>query len=396
MVNIAILIGLAVTGALLIWPRLANAPLWRATITPLASIIGSGFLVLGPVLDISYGAYAPLVMLGLCLTAYMVGSAIRFNIGQIENPGKRKPATDFLETIASAVLAFAYVISVAYYLNLFGAFGVRLTEVDDSYHARLLTTGVFLVVLLVGWLRGFSALERLEQISVGLKLSIIAGLMVGLAIHFGQTAQAGELVLHAPTVSGWQAVTLAAGLIVTIQGFETSRYLGKSYDAKTRIKSMQIAQWLSTAIYVGYILLLTYAFETKLMTLKETAIIDLTIVVAPILPALLIGAALSAQFSAAVADTTSSGGLISELVRGRVNSRVAYLIIVAFGVFLTWSANIFEIISYASRAFAAYYTLQASIAAVSARAVGAPVRAGIFGATAIIAAFATIFGAPVE
>jgi hypothetical protein len=396
MVNIAIVVGVVLSGALLMWPRLANATLWRATITPLASIIGSGFLVLGPILDISYGAYAPLVMLGLCLTAYMFGWTIRFNIGQIETAENRSPVANFIESIASAVLAFAYVISVAYYLNLFGAFGVRLTSVDDSYHARLLTTGVFLVVLLVGWLRGFSALERLEQISVSLKLSIIAGLLVGLAIHLGQTAQADELVLHAPTVSGWPAIMLAAGLLVTIQGFETSRYLGDSYDVTTRIKSMKIAQWLSTAIYLCYILLLSYAFETKLMTLKETAIIDLMIVVAPILPAILIAAALSAQFSAAVADTTSSGGLICELMRGWVNARVAYLIIVGFGVFLTWSANVFEIISYASRAFAAYYALQASIAAVSARAVGTPVRAGLFGATAIIAAFATIFGAPVE
>ena len=65
MIDALILLGVVLTGALLAWPRLAKAPLWRATITPLASIIGSGFLVLGPILDVSYGAYAPLVMLAL-------------------------------------------------------------------------------------------------------------------------------------------------------------------------------------------------------------------------------------------------------------------------------------------------------------------------------------------
>jgi hypothetical protein len=45
---------------------------------------------------------------------------------------------------------------------------------------------------------------------------------------------------------------------------------------------------------------------------------------------------------------------------------VAYALLTGVGLFLTWPANIFEIISYASRAFALYYTLQASIAADTA------------------------------
>jgi hypothetical protein len=36
-------------------------------------------------------------------------------------------------------------------------------------------------------------------------------------------------------VHGISIVTLAFGLIVTVQGFETSRYLGSTYDAATRI-----------------------------------------------------------------------------------------------------------------------------------------------------------------
>ncbi len=396
MLNAAILIAVILSGALLMWPRLANAGLWRATITPLASIIGSGFLVLGPILDISYGGYAPFVMLGLCVTAYLFGGAIRFNIKRIDAVEDRSALAEHVETLASAVLAFAYVISVAYYLNLFGAFGVRLTALDDRYHARLLTTGVFLLILLVGWSRGFSALERLEQVSVGLKLSIIAGLLVGLAFHFGETAKASGLVMHGPTISGWSAITLAAGLIITIQGFETSRYLGNEYDAATRIRSMKIAQWLSAAIYLTYVALLTYAFEMNVMTLNETAIIDLMNVVAPILPVLLVGAALSAQFSAAIADTSGSGGLITELTRGWITSRQAYALIAGSGIFLTWTANIFEIISYASRAFAAYYALQAGIAAVSARRTGQSVKAVLFSLIAVMGALATIFGTPVE
>lgn len=396
MLNILILAGVLLTGAVLIWPRLSNAGLWRASITPLASIIGSGFLVLGPILDVSYGQYAPLVMVGLCAVAYLFGWAIRFNIARIDLVDQRSDLAELIETMASAVLSFAYVISVAYYLNLFGAFGVSLTSLDDSYHARLLTSGIFLVILLVGWSRGFSALERLEQISVGLKLSIIAGLLVGLCVHFAETAQAGALVLHKPEVSGWPALALAAGLIVTVQGFETSRYLGDTYSAALRIRSMKLAQWFSAGIYVAYISLLTYSFEANVMSLDETAIIDLMEIVAPILPVLLVAAALSAQFSAAVADTSGAGGLIAELSRDLVRPRLAYAVIVFCGLFLTWTANIYEIISYASRAFAAYYAIQAGIAAVSARASGQPLKSVAFFLIAVLGILATIFGKPVE
>ena len=396
MLSAFILAVVVVVGGLLIWPRLANAAVWRATITPLASIIGSGFLVLGPILDVSFGGYAPLVMLALCAVAYLFGGAIRYNIAQIADTASIPPVVHQLERIASAVLAFAFFVSVAYYLNLFGAFGVSLTDLDDSFHANLLTTAVFMLILVVGWTRGFMALERMEQFSVGLKLAIIAGLLFGLAIYFGQSAQSDTLQFHSAQVTGWSAVALVAGLMVTVQGFETSRYLGATYDAALRIRSMKLAQWVSTIIYVIYIVLLTYAFDFDADLLDETAIIDLIRVVAPILPLLLVVAALSAQFSAAIADTSGSGGLISEVSKGRVSERLAYALLVGFGILITWTANVFEIISYASRAFATYYAIQAVIAAWLAKMRGDTWKAAVFAAMAVIGAAIALFGAPVE
>jgi len=66
MLNFLILTATVAAAGLLFYPRFANAKTWRATITPLASIIGSGFLVLGPILTVSYGEFAPLVMAALC------------------------------------------------------------------------------------------------------------------------------------------------------------------------------------------------------------------------------------------------------------------------------------------------------------------------------------------
>ena len=396
MLNALILIAVVAAGGLLLQPRLANSQLWRATITPLASIIGSGFLVLGPILDVSFGAMAPLAMAALCLTGWVFGSAIRFNISRLHTIGSRAPAVMQLETVASMLLAFAYIISVAYYLNLFGSFGVRLTALDDAYHARLLTTAVFALILVVGWTQGFAALERMEQVAVGLKLAIIAGLLVGLSVHFGEKLSERALVFSGATVSGWSAITLGFGLIVTVQGFETSRYLGQNYDAATRIRSMRLAQIIATIIYMIYIGLLAYVFEPGAMKLDETAIIDLMELVAPILPALLVAAALSAQLSAAMADTSGSGGLVAEVSGGRVSVRQAYAVLVAIGVGLTWTADVYQIISYASRAFALYYAAQAAIAALTAWDAGDSRRVLLFAPLAVLGCAIALFGQAVE
>jgi hypothetical protein len=396
-VNIVIFAAVLLSAFILMRPKLAQNKGWKATITPLASIIGSGFLVLGPILSASYGKYAPLVMAGLCLSAYLFGSAIRFNIHQIDIAADKRASFALkIETLSAWVLAFAYIISVAYYLNLFGAFAVSLTNFDDQYHAKLLTTAMLLLILMVGWTRGYGALERLEQVSVSIKLAIIAGLLVGLALFFTQQAAQGALFLNPAAQTGWAGVTLAFGLIVTVQGFETSRYLGDEYGAQTRIKSMARAQWVSTAIYIIYIMFLTYIFKPSALKLDETAIIGMMAMVAPILPLLLVIAALSAQFSAAIADTSGAGGLFSEVSKGRLKPKESYVLLVIIGIILTWSANIFEIISYASKSFAFYYSLQAVIAALGAMRVGQHMRAIIYGLLAILGALIVIFGVPVE
>lgn len=398
MLDVAIIAVAVLTGAILAHPRVRRLRTWRATTTPLASIIGSGFLVLGPILVFSYGYFALLVMAFLCLAAYLFGAAVRFNIATIESDAGERPLLERrLESFASWALAFAYFISVAYYLNLFGAFGVRLTPFDDALNARILTSGVLVLILVVGWTRGFTALERLEQISVGIKLAIIAALLIGLVWFFAEQVADRALIVHLPVVGGWPAVALALGLIITVQGFETSRYLGDTYSAATRTHSMRLAQWLSSGIYMLYIAVLSFLFDHSELTLEETSIIDLMQVVAPVLPALLVAAALSAQFSAAVADTSGSGGLIAELTKGRIATRQAYVLLVAIGLALTWTSDVFEIITYASRAFGLYYALQAAIAAASAwRRPGARLRAALFAVLAVLGVMIVLFGAPVE
>lgn len=354
--------------------------------------------MLGPILTHAYGAYAPLVMLGLCVVAYLFGEAIRFNIADLERETPRRGAIgERLETAASWSLAFAYVVSVAYHLNLFGAFGVRLTPAAGAVNAKLLTTAMFLLILAVGWARGFKALERLEYVSVTIKLAVIAALLLGLAVYFQEQAAHDALRLDPSQRHGWRAATLGFGLLITVQGFEAARYLGQHYDARERIASMRLAQWLSAVIYLGYVGLLAYAFDAEGLALNETAIIDLMRLVAPALPALLVLGALAAQFSAAVADTSGSGDLIVGLTGQRVRTRHAYAVLVGAGLALTWFADVFDLIVYASRAFAVYYALQSLIAGVAAwREPRRRPLAVLFGALTLLGVAIVVFGEAVE
>ena len=53
--------------------------LLRATATPLASIFGSGFLIIVPILAVTVGSLSTFAMIGVVVVAYFVGEVIRFN-----------------------------------------------------------------------------------------------------------------------------------------------------------------------------------------------------------------------------------------------------------------------------------------------------------------------------
>jgi NADH:ubiquinone oxidoreductase subunit 6 (subunit J) len=98
-----------------------------------------------------------------------------------------------------------------------------------------------------------------------------------------------------------------------------------------------------------------------------------------------------------VADTNGCGGLTQEMSRGRIHSRLAYTLLVAMALLLTWSANIYQIISYASRAFALYYALQCALASwTSHRRAGWNWRTIAFAALTSLMLAAAVLGVSVE
>lgn len=396
-VDIVVLGATLAAAALFFSPWMMRSELWRATVIPLASIIGSGFLVLGPILAHAFGLWATAAMVALCLGAWGFGAAIRYNIRYAEPlPEGEDKFVDRLETFSGAALAGAYVVSVAYYLNLFGAFGVSLTPFDGGFGARILTSSMLIGLLALGWFKGFKAMEKAEMVTVAIKLAVIAGLVAGLAVYFKGRVAADELLFSAPHLGLWASVTLCLGLIVTVQGFETARYIGRAHEAAVRIRAMRLAQILATGIYIIYTIFLSLSFPVSSGALRETAIIDMMEVVAPLLPFLLVAAALAAQASAAIADAGGAGGLGAELTGGRLSPKNSYAVLVGAGLALTWAFDVFQIISYASRAFALFYALQALIACRLAFRNDERLKGAVFASLVALGAAAALLGAPAE
>ena len=155
---------------------------------------------------------------------------------------------------------------------------------------------------------------------------------------------------------------------------------------------MKLAQLVAAVIYVLYVALLTASVQVEKGGVSETEIISLMAQVSPLLPLLMVGAALAAQFSAGVADTGGAGGLLEEVSRKMFSERQGYIVVVIVGLVLTWVADVFTIIAIASRAFALYYAVQCYIAAHHAEGH----RRLAFGVMGVIGLSAALLGTSVE
>jgi len=373
----------------LLFSPFAKTRLWTATVTPLASIIGSGFLVVAPLLHLIVGDLAPLAMLFIVILAYFIGEGIRFNI-KYEEKLSNESFISQLETLSNLTLSAAFIISVAFYLRFLSAFLFEGFLERNYLLENLLTTGILLFIGLVGYFKGLSQLEWLEKYSVSIKLAVIFSLLFGLFLYDANNFHI-EGKLKEINVDTLRCL---AGVLLIVQGFETSKYLKEKYSKEERIKSMKIAQIISGVIYVVFIILvqpLLYSLPEKI---DETAIIDITREVSFILPYILILGAVMSQFSASVADTIGSGELLYTETKGKVSSNLGFFAVSIIGIILVWSSNIFEIITFASRAFALYYLFQIVIALFISLE-GDRKKVPLFGFLIPVLIFIVIFGEPI-
>jgi hypothetical protein len=349
----------------LLRPAVRDAELWRATVTPLASIIGSGFLVVAPLLAVTVGSAALLAMFAIVALSLFIGNAIRYNIrgNGRDFVSNSVSGTVMLERLSGVAVALAYVVSVAFYIRLLASFVLSFFSIESAYPGDALATAVLLFIGFYGRKNGLRGLERLEEYSVTVKLAIIVSLLLWLIYHnvvFGYPLN----TLPVRDYSLWEQIRILAGMILIVQGFETSKYLGSEYSPTVRARTMFWAQILASIIYLVFIaLVMPYMVNLNTATISETSLIDAVAVITVLLPPLLVIAAVMSQFSAAIADTLGAGGVLEEESKNRLKPAVIYPAITIAASLLIWTTNIFELVSIASRAFALFYLLQALLAA---------------------------------
>ena len=295
----------------------------------------------------------------------------------------------------------AYVVAVAFYLSLLSSFLLDYLDLSNPNLERALTTAMILFIAAVGYRRGLGGLERLESFSVTIQLAVIVSLIAGLGVFGFGSLSGKELHFDYPERSTLTKLNILAGALLVVQGFETSRFLGDRYTREVRVASMRNAQIISGILYVvSVILLLPVVQHMDLVHLRLSEIIDAMGPVALVLPAMLMVAALMSQFSAAVADLGGGGGLLRENSHGRLSSRIGYVCVAACAILLVWAVDLLEIITIASRAFAAYYFLQTLLAIIYNRKDCPPtarmtiVDEILFVSLALVLAYIVVFSIP--
>ena len=373
MLNVILVLISAGVLLMMFQPRFTQSRAWQATLTPLSSIIGSGFLIIAPLLASIVGIYSPLAVTGIVVLAYAIGSVIRFNIIHAEpliHDRKANPAIYRIDLIANAALSFAYVTAVAFYLSLLSSFLLTYIGFGESPNLeRILTTTIIVFIATTGYFRGLGGLEKLEAYSMSLQLSIVAALLVGILIYdYNYIQHDQDLFFSIKHRDFFTKVCILSGILLVVQGFETSRFLGEKYSARIRVQTMRRAQLISGVLYiVSVIALLPIAQTLDLENIQIAEIVAATGLAAAVLPLMLIVAAIMSQFSAAVADTVGAGCLSSESSRGKLSTNKGYLLVSFLAIVLIWTADLLEIISFASRAFAVYYLLQCIVAIIASR-----------------------------
>ncbi|PCJ76776.1 MAG: hypothetical protein COA53_00730 [Rhodobacteraceae bacterium] len=367
--GVLILIALVLAGWALT-PKARNNAWWQATVTPLASIIGSGFLVVAPLLAAVAGSLAVVAMLIIVALAFAIGHVIRFNIRHAESlEGTPNGSRNLLlaTRISNVSLSVAYVISVAFYIRLLASFALSMTPFANDTIEAALATAILAAIGLIGWAKGLKGLEMVETVSVSIKLSIIVALLVALFVYnFDHGVWSANLPKSDADML--TRLRMLGGMLLVVQGFETSRYLGRSYSADMRARTMLWAQVSSAVIYVLFVaLVVPVLIYLPSGAADDTAIIEVSGYVAWILPFMLIFAALMSQLSAGIADTVGAGGLVAEETGNRVPERLAYPALIAFSIALIWLFDIFEVIAIASRTFAFYYMMQTVIGIIVTR-----------------------------
>jgi hypothetical protein len=365
-----------------------------ARMTPLASIFGSGLLVIVPILNAAVGPYSIFAMAGVCALAYAMGSVIRFNIRYVEplhEAGTVSDRTARNERTANLALVLAYAISVCLYIHILASFLLGGLGINTPLRENIFVVVVIVGIGAVGRFKGLDILLAMEKWALRVTMVLILLMIIGFAAYDWRAFTSNTLQLPAfPKQDLWTVLTVLGGTLIVVQGFETSRYLGSEYDRELRVRSCRSSQLVSTFIYLIFIAAATPLMHFLNNKVEDNGLLLIAAKASALLPIPIVIAAVLSQFSAAVADVVGGGGTIAESTNGRVDERRAYLLICGIGVVMAFASTL-TLLSFASRAFAFYYFLQCLVALSVCKDSLRKVAISIL---ALILAFITLFAVP--
>lgn len=331
-----------------------------------------------------------MAIVAVCALAFAVGTAVRSNIVHVEGRD-RHSLPGRLGTASALTIAVAYAISVGLYLQIMASYAFDYLDVGTLDGQRLVCTIVVVLLVTVGVARGFGGLSRLETFALATTLVIITAVLLSFLVE--DLSRASDLSLPpAPDSSWFDRVAILGGILIAVQGFETSRYLGAEYSAEVRVRTSRWSQVISSAVYIALVALCLPLMATASGMEPDDTLLGL---VERVLPFLVLPLALTgvfSQFSAAIADLVTAVGNVVDLGRSRIREAPIYLAVGGLAITVVWIFTPLQLVAVASRAFAAFYALQCLNAALTRPALRH--RAG-FGLLATAMVFIVLFAEPV-
>ena len=363
----------------------------RATVTPLASILGSGLLIIVPVLERTLGSLSVFGVAGVCAAAWVVGTSVRHCVRVVEPAlasGSPDQVNAWLDRNGDAVIVVAYVISVALYLRIMAQYVVGYADPGGStLWQRVLACAAVVLIVVVGITRGFAGLNLLDRVSLGAVLALTTLLRRDASVprrsrpvrrRTGAAAGSGRRDRDDPAGAGWDP-DHGAG----VRDGAVSRRPVRRRDSRLGLPARATGRGvdlpgLRRGRHPG-------GAGNRRSTRRHT--IGHHRPGAPWLALPLVLSAVLSQFSAAVADTVAAEGNLRGLSRF-MRGPTPYLVSGGAAILLAATTPTFTIVAVASRAFAAYYAIQAVLAMRTST--GRTRKVG-YGALAVVLAAVTLF-----
>ena len=363
-VGLAALTILAVAYALY-RPRVQQSKQYQATVVPLANIMDVGFILFAPAIVLLVGFRAPFFMLGICLVAIAAGFAVAYNIRHYEPIEGQDGRSDRIETVAQWSLLAASMVNIAYYTIVLMALIQLPFDAGSANGRTVMGVALLGVLIVVGMRGGMDWLNRLGNRTTAFNLAAVIGIVVAFLVANVQEMLGGRWDLGPSPDLGTDEFRKVIGLLAIVQGFEASRYIGVRFGAERRVSTMRVAQTVSTIVFVVFMVTLLLAFlpPPEGVSADGTAIFAVSALVGDLLPWLLLVAALGSQTSAIIGATSSRSDM---LVNNKIPRATTFPIILIPAILLVIFVDINVAVNLASRVFAAYFTIQASMAAMLA------------------------------